>query len=147
MGLIDKACVILVATISNQIHVGLVVWFRVRTLSYITLMENANIFYYSSGVSQLTDSFSLTHTANHMHSHWQEDVKKKKTKKGNKKKRTAEPTSINTKLIVTLQAFHFYKGLSSKCTRSPMEHHITKNWIMKSVSMENPNNSTGFGQT
>lgn len=32
MGLIDKARVIVVATISNEIHVGLVVWFRVGTL-------------------------------------------------------------------------------------------------------------------
>lgn len=43
-------------------------------------MENANIFYYLSGVSQLTDSFSLTHTADHLHAHWQKDVKKKKKK-------------------------------------------------------------------
>lgn len=106
-------------------------------------MENANIFYYLSGVSQLTDSFSLTHTADHLHAHWQEDVKKKKR---HKNKRTAEPASISTKLSVTLQASYFHTGLSSKCTRGPIEYHITKNWITKSVSKENPNNPTALAR-
>lgn len=68
----------------------------------------------------------------------------KKKKKGHK--RTAEPASISTKLSVTLQASYFHTGLSSKCTRGPIEYHITKNWITKSVTTENPNNPTALAR-